>query len=90
MPTTSTRPDYKNSPASDACEIVQLEENSVRRIEADEETLAKLLHNEVAVEADADADAEAHARAEKLMPRNEALKKLAKRFPAPQEWWDED
>ena len=83
MPTTTTRPDFLQSTASYAVAFDQSQGNCVIKFESEEE-FARLLSREIA------ADAAARERAEQIMPRGEALRTLVARFPAPQEWWDED
>lgn len=84
MPTATTRPDYYNSTATSAVATYQFEEVCYIEYRNDEDEFERLLNDDMA------ADAAALAEAEQLMPSEQALRDLANRFPAPQEWWDED
>lgn len=83
MPTTTTRSDFLQSTASYAVGFDQSQGNCVIKFETDEE-FARFLSTEIA------ADVIALQRAEQMAPRGDALERLLQRFPAPQEWRDED
>lgn len=51
---------------------------------SEDDAIARILNEAKA------ADAAAKARSERLMPNAAALKTLAKKFPVPLDWWNEE
>ena len=84
MPRTSTMSDYYQATDEFVYEFGSLQTTCVINVDSDEESFARLLNDEIA------ADAAALDEAGQLMPNGAALRDLARRFPAPQEWWDEE
>jgi len=84
MPRTSTMSDYCQATDDFGFELGSFQATYVITVDSDDERFAQMLQDETA------ADAAALQRAEQLAPRGEALERLLQRFPAPQEWWDEE
>ena len=65
-------------------ELDRVNSHDLIQTESVGDSFARELQNEAA------ADAAAMARAKLIAPRGEALQRLLKKFPVPQEWWDEE